>query len=87
MIKTFSALAVAAVMAACIIVSPGFSPRVEAASEPAALAKSDRLPIRPVGTACSQHSWPYYEANCLRDRAQPAGQTGVVRVVSTDRRF
>jgi len=83
----FSALAVAAYMPAGIPAPPGFSPRVEAASAPAALATSDRLPIRPVGTACSQHSWPYYEANCLRDRAQPAGQTGVVRVVSTDRRF
>ena len=65
MIKTFSAIAVAALIAAALTVLPGFAPAVEA-SVPVALAKGDRLDIRPVGRDCSQQAWPNFEASCLR---------------------
>ena len=65
MIKTFSAIAIAAFIAAALTVLPGFAPTVEA-SVPVALAKADRLDIRPVGANCSQQAWPNFEASCLR---------------------
>jgi hypothetical protein len=65
MIKTFSAIAMAAFIAATLAVLPGFAPQVEA-SVPHALAKADRLDIHPVGAGCSQQAWPNFEASCLR---------------------
>jgi hypothetical protein len=65
MIKTLSAIGVAAFIAAALTVLPGFAPQVEA-SVPVALAKGDRLDIRPVGRDCSQQAWPNFEAACLR---------------------
>jgi hypothetical protein len=83
MIKTLSAVAVAAVFAAALTILPGFAPQVEA-SVPQALAKADRLDIHPVGRDCSQQAWPNFEASCLRG----AGTKAVVRqarLVSADR--
>ena len=65
MIKTLSAIAIAACVAAALAVLPGFAPKVEA-SVPRPLAKADRLDIRPVGRDCSQQSWPNFESSCLR---------------------
>ncbi len=65
MIKALSAAAVAAAVAAALAVLPGFAPQVEA-SVPQALAKGDRLDIRPIGRDCSQQAWPNFEASCLR---------------------
>ena len=65
MIKTLSAIAVAALIAAALTVLPGFAPQVEA-SVPQALAKGDRLDIHAVGASCSQKAWPNFEASCLR---------------------
>ena len=65
MIKALSAIAIAAFIAAALTVLPGFAPEVEA-SVPQALAKADRLDIRPVGRDCSQQAWPNFEASCLR---------------------
>ena len=65
MIKFLSALAVAAFIAAGLTVLPGFAPQVEA-GVPQALAKGDRLDIRPIGPDCSQQAWPNFEASCLR---------------------
>jgi hypothetical protein len=65
MIKTLSAVAIAAFAAAALTVLPGFAPQVEA-SVPQALAKADRLDIHAVGTGCSQQAWPNFEASCLR---------------------
>lgn len=66
MIKALSAVAIAAFIAAALTVLPGFAPQVEA-REPVALAKADRLDIRPVGKDCSQQAWPNFEASCLRN--------------------
>jgi hypothetical protein len=83
MIKTLSAVAIAALFAAALTVLPGFAPQVEA-SVPQALAKADRLDIHPVGRDCSQQAWPNFEASCLRG----AGTKAVVRqarLVTSDR--
>ena len=83
MIKTLSAIAVAACVAAALTILPGFAPKVEA-SVPRPLAKADRLDIRPVGSDCSQQNWPNFEASCLRN----AGTRTTVRqarLVTADR--
>jgi hypothetical protein len=48
MIKALSAIAIAAFIAAALTILPGFAPQVEA-SVPVALAKGDRLDVRPIG--------------------------------------
>jgi hypothetical protein len=65
MLKAFSAIAIAALVAATLTMLPGFAPEVEA-SVPQALAKGDRLDIRPVGPSCSQQAWPNFDPSCLR---------------------
>jgi hypothetical protein len=83
MIKTISAIAIAACIAAALAVLPGFAPSVEA-SVPRPLAKADRLDIRPIGADCSQQNWPRFEASCLRT----AGTRTIVRearLVTADR--
>jgi len=82
--KILSGIAAAAIGAAIMVALPGFSPEVEARTPPPVI-KGDRLDIRPVGTACSQQAWPYFEASCLRDPSRPNGQGRRVRVVTTDR--
>jgi hypothetical protein len=47
--------------------------------------KGDRLDIRPLGTQCSEQAWPYFEANCLRDRRAVMGQAKSPRIVTADR--
>jgi hypothetical protein len=83
MIKTLSAIAIAAFVAAALTVLPGFAPQVEA-SVPQALAKADRLDIHATGTNCSQQAWPNFEASCLR----AAGSKTLIRqarLVTADR--
>ncbi len=83
MIKVFSAITIAAFMAAAATVLPGFAPRVEA-GVPAPLAKGNRLDVRPIGRDCSQQAWPHFEASCLRQ----AGSWGTIqqaRVVAATR--
>lgn len=83
MIKTLSAIVVAACVAAALAILPGFAPEVEA-SVPRPLAKADRLDIRPLGRDCSQQAWPNFEASCLR----AAGSRSTVRqarLVTADR--
>ena len=48
-------------------------------------SKADRIDYRPLGTACSQNAWPYFEASCLRDKRQAKGQAKAARIVSADR--
>jgi hypothetical protein len=84
MIKTLSAIAVAAFIAAALTVLPGFAPTVEA-SVPVALAKADRLDIRPVGRDCSQQAWPNFEASCLRVAGINTMAIREARLVTSDR--
>lgn len=76
MIKALSVISVAAFVAAGLAAFGGFAPQVEA-SVPPALAKGDRLDIRPVDPDCSQQTWPNIEASCLRS----AGSKTMVRQV------
>ena len=83
MIKALSAVAVAALTAAALTILPGFAPQVEA-SVPQALAKSDRLDIRPIGRDCSAQAWPNFEASCLRT-ASTRKEVRQARLVTADR--
>lgn len=85
MIKALSAVAVAAFIAAALTVLPGFAPKVEA-SVPVALAKADRLDIRPVGRNCSEQAWPNFEASCLRNADTRTVTIREARLVTTERR-
>ncbi|MCS3726298.1 hypothetical protein [Bradyrhizobium betae] len=83
MIKTLSAIAIAAFVAAALTVLPGFAPAVEA-SVPQPLAKGDRLDVRTIGKDCSQQAWPNFEASCLR-RAGTKANIREARLVTADR--
>ena len=83
MIKAFSAVAIAALIAAALTILPGFAPQVEA-SVPVALAKGDRLDIKQVGRGCSEQAWPNFEATCLRT-ATGKKVVREARLVSADR--
>jgi hypothetical protein len=65
MIKSLAALAIFAALGVSVIALPGFAPQVEA-SETTALAKADRLDVRPVAQNCAQQVWPNFDASCLR---------------------
>ena len=87
MIKAFSAIAVAALIATALTILPGFAPTVEA-SVPQALAKGDRLDIRPVGKDCSQQAWPNFEASCLRVAGSKSTAKSMIheaRLITADR--
>lgn len=81
---TIYAIITAALIAACIVLSPSLMQQV-AAGAPAANGKSDRADARPIGTACSQQAWPYFEAACLRDTRNRLAQPRDVRVIGLDR--
>ena len=49
-------------------------------------SKADRIDYRPLGTACSQNAWPYFEASCLRDRNQAMGEARAVRMIGVGAR-
>jgi hypothetical protein len=84
MVKTLYAVAVAAIAAACFVAFPSLSMQVQA-SATALSGKSDRADARPLGAACSQNAWPYFEASCLRDTDNPLGQARQVRIVPLDK--
>jgi hypothetical protein len=84
MIKAFSAIAIAALVATALTVLPGFAPQVEA-SVPQALAKADRLDIRPTGRDCSRQTWPNFEASCLRAAGTRTTIIREARLVTADR--
>jgi hypothetical protein len=85
MLKTASAIAAAALIAAAIAVMPGFATQVDA-SVPVAMGKGDRLDIRPIGKDCSQKAWPYFENSCLRNAGNRTMPKQQVRLVSAERR-
>ena len=73
----------AAVIAAVLIAGTAvlITNPTEAHSTPV-ITKGDRLDAR--GAHCSQATWPYYDAGCLRHQGVTR-TTKTVRVVSTDR--
>ena len=86
MIKAFTAVAIAAFVAAALTILPGFAPQVEA-SVPQALAKGDRLDIHQIGRNCSERAWPNFEASCLRAAGAKIKTATIreARLVSADR--
>ena len=79
MIKTFviGGLAAAAFIGGvAVFVAPSTEVK---ASTPS--AKSDRLDIQRSGNECSQHAWPYYPSDCIRDYRRSAGKASEVRFV------
>jgi hypothetical protein len=80
MIKTLSAIAIAAFIAVALVILPGFAPEVEAEG-PVALQKSNRLVIYSVDRGCTGQTWPNFSASCLHGN----GATLEARFVSADR--
>jgi hypothetical protein len=80
MLKTLSAMALAALVGAAVLL-PAMSPQVSA-NAPRPGAKSD---LADIPAACERQGWPYYDAACLRDENRNAGRVPLVRVVTTDR--
>jgi len=76
--KVIFAFVAMAIGATVVLVMPGFSPDADAGPVPS--VKGDRLDIRPASKDCSEQTWPYYDAGCLRD-----GNARPVRLVTTDR--
>jgi hypothetical protein len=66
MIKSFTALALFALLGASVIALPGFAPQVKA-DEAVAFPKADRLAPGRAAGACSSQVWPNFEASCLRN--------------------
>ena len=82
MVKSLSALAVFMLLGASVIALPGFAPKMQV-DEVAALAKGDRLEMRPVPN-CSTQIWPDLAASCLR-KAGSGAKVQEVRLVTTRR--
>jgi hypothetical protein len=83
MIRSLTALAIFGLLGAAVVALPGFAPQVEA-GETVALAKGDRLDIRPGAPSCARQVWPNFDAQCLR-----SGKSGLmireVRLVAARR--
>lgn len=79
----FASLAAALIGATILTFFPGANVPVEAGT-PMAAAKGDRLDFRPIGKACSERAWPYFEADCLRGKTMNA-RPEQVRLVTADR--
>ena len=82
--RSISAIALAALLAGTATILTSFSDKV-VASAPIHSGKGDRLDIRPLGAQCSEQAWPYFEANCVRDRRAAMGQAKARRIVTADR--
>jgi hypothetical protein len=82
--RSISAVALAAAIGSAVIILSGTSNSV-VASAPIHSGKGDRLDIRPLGTRCSEQAWPYFEANCMRDRRMALGKVKPARIVTADR--
>jgi hypothetical protein len=80
MIKTLSAFAISAFIAAALFVLPGFAPPVEAEGR-VALQKSSRLVVHTVDRDCTRQTWPNFSAACLHGN----GAKLEPRLVSADR--
>ena len=84
MVKTFYAIAVSAIAAACFVAFPSLSQQVHA-NPPVQVATADHIDTRPAVTVCGQNAWPYLDAACLRNAGGQIVQSREVRLVSADR--
>lgn len=72
-----------ALLGASVIALPGFAPKVEA-SEPAVLAKADRLVVPAASVNCSKEVWPDLSVDCLQ-RTVSGGKILEARLVTARR--
>jgi hypothetical protein len=92
MMKIYSTVAAAALLAGAIVVAPQFSQvsastrgAVSTITETTTSGKGDRLDIG-ARVTCKQQNWPYLDRACVRDPRTESGMARQVRLVSTDRR-
>ncbi|GAA3856014.1 hypothetical protein AFIC_001667 [[Pseudomonas] carboxydohydrogena] len=79
--KILGAAAVAGFAALALILLPSLAPQVEA-SEPATLARGDKLAV--AGVDCARQDWPNISAVCLRrGDATPRPVPTHIRMVAT----
>jgi hypothetical protein len=83
MVKCLAAVAIFAFSGTAMIALPGFAPKVEA-RETLALAKGDRLDVRPIIGICSTQVWPTIAARCLKN-ADGQSRVQEARLVSSRR--
>ena len=85
MIKIYSIMAAAALIAGALVVAPSLSP-VSASTRGqltnTVKGKGDRLDTA-ARLACKQQSWPYLDRACVRDVRTESGSGRTVRVVAT----
>ena len=95
MLKVFTAIASAALIAAAVVLVPGMNQEVAASTpdpvqQSVTATKADRLAAKPVSVKpvankqvpanCRQQHWPYLDQSCLSNAAPRQ-----VRLVSADR--
>jgi hypothetical protein len=64
--NSLAAFAIFALLGAAVVALPVFAPKVEARETPA-LAKGDRLDVRPIIGICLKQVWPTISARCLKN--------------------
>ena len=88
MLKIYSIMAAAALIAGALVVAPSLrevsaSTRTDVTQT--TTGKADRLDMT-ARLACRQQSWPYLDRACVRDVRTESGSARKVRLVSTDRK-
>ena len=85
MLKIYSIMAAAALIAGALVVAPSLRP-VSASTRgdltQTSNGKGDRLDVE-ARLACKQQSWPYLDRACVRDVRTESGSGRTVRVVTT----
>jgi hypothetical protein len=88
MLKIYSTIAAAALVAGALVLGPSLS-QVSASGRHGATqttsGKGDRLDMA-ARLACRQQSWPYLDRSCVRDPRTESGSARKVRVIATDRK-
>jgi hypothetical protein len=89
MFKPIVRMAAAVLVAGVIALAITAAPAARAVNGTAAglalsqlTGKADRLRVPVKGAACSQHNWPNFEARCLFDVRQDAGEARPVRIIA-----
>ena len=85
MLKIYSIIAAAALIAGALVVAPSLTP-VSASTRSqltqTTTGKGDRLDMD-ARLACKQQSWPYLDRACVRDVRTESGSGRTVRIVAT----
>ena len=88
MLKIYSIIAAAALIAGALVVAPSLQP-VSASTRTdisqTTTGKGDRLDME-ARLACKQQSWPFLDRSCIRDVRTESGSGKTVRLVAANRR-